>query len=183
MMLVERHLRFPTPVLCAGPAGAFFTYGLEIAGNPEAGLARLRAVDADGHPSPFTVLVDLRELAPLRRICTAPAGVGVLAVGWFLLGLNPGEMRTLTFLMLVLAGQATVYVLRERGHLWSSRPASIMLFASSGDIAIVISLAIGGVLMTPLPLAIVGILLIATLAFGLALDGIKIAVAAGLRID
>ncbi len=81
MMLVERHLRFPTPVLCAGPAGAFFTYGLEIAGNPEAGLARLRAVDADGHPSPFTVLVDLRELAPLRRICTAPAGVGVLAVG------------------------------------------------------------------------------------------------------
>ena len=80
MMLVERHLRFPTPVLCAGPAGAFFTYGLEIAGNAEAGLARIRAVDADGHLSPFTVLVDLHELTHLRRVCTAPAGVGVLPV-------------------------------------------------------------------------------------------------------
>jgi hypothetical protein len=77
MMLVERHLRFSTPVLCAGPAGAFFTYGLEIAGNAEAGLARLRAVDADGHPSPFTVLVNLHEFEHLRRICAAPAGVGV----------------------------------------------------------------------------------------------------------
>jgi hypothetical protein len=81
MMLVERYLRFSTPVLCAGPAGAFFTYGLEIAGNAEAGLVRLRAVDADGHPSPFTVLVNLHEFEHLRRICTAPAGVGVLPVG------------------------------------------------------------------------------------------------------
>src|SRR5271165_6283050 len=80
MMLVERHLRFSAPVLCAGPAGAFFTYGLEISGNLEAGLARIRAVDADGRPAPFTILVDLRELAHLRRICTAPTGVGVLPV-------------------------------------------------------------------------------------------------------
>jgi len=41
----------------------------------------------------------------------------------------------------------------------------------------------GGVLMTPLPPAIVGILLIATLAFGLALDFVKIAVFSRLRID
>jgi hypothetical protein len=81
MVLVERHLHFPTPVLCAGPAGAFFTHGLEIAGNAEAGLARLRAVDAEGHPSPFTVLVDLGDLAHLRRICTAAAGAGILPVG------------------------------------------------------------------------------------------------------
>jgi hypothetical protein len=81
MMLVERHLRFPTPVLCAGPAGAFFTYGLEIAGNAEAGLARIRAVNADGHLSPYTVLVDLSDLAHLRRICTAAAGAGILPIG------------------------------------------------------------------------------------------------------
>jgi len=109
--------------------------------------------------------------------------VGVLAAGWFVLGLGPDEMRTFTFVMLVFGGQATVYVLRERGHLWSSRPASVMLFASLADVAIVASLAMGGVLMTPLPPAIVGILLIATLAFGLALDFVKIAVFSRLRID
>jgi len=41
--------------------------------------------------------------------------VGVLGIGWFLLHLNPGQMRTLTLVLLVFAGQATVYVLREQG--------------------------------------------------------------------
>jgi len=80
MMLVERHLRFSIPVLCAGPGGAFYAHGLEIACNTEEGLARLRAVDADGRPSRYTVLVALRELAQLRRICTRPDGAGVLPV-------------------------------------------------------------------------------------------------------
>jgi H+-transporting ATPase len=109
--------------------------------------------------------------------------VGVLAVGWFIVGLDPGGMRTLTLLMLVFAGQATVYVLREQGHFWSSRPAAIMLLASSADLAIVASLAISGLLMTPLSPEIVGILAIATLAFALALDFVKIAVFSRLRID
>lgn len=108
--------------------------------------------------------------------------VGVLAIGWFIGGLDPRQMRTLTLLMLVFAGQATVYVLREQGHFWSSRPATIMLLASS-DVAIVAFFAIVGVLMTPLPPAIVGVLLITTLAFGLALDFVKMIVFAHLRID
>ena len=81
MMLVERHLRFSSAVLCAGPAGVFFAYGLAIEGNAEAGLARVRALDAGDHPLPFTVLVDLRHLSLLRRICTASDGAGVLPVG------------------------------------------------------------------------------------------------------
>jgi H+-transporting ATPase len=109
--------------------------------------------------------------------------VGVLAIGWFILGLDPGGMRTLTLLMLVFAGQATVYVLREQGHFWSSRPAAIMLLASSADVAIVASLAVSGLLMTPLPPAIVGILAIATLAFAFTLDFVKIGVFSRLRID
>jgi hypothetical protein len=80
MMLVERQLRFSSAVLCAGPAGVFFSYGLQIVGNAEAGLARVRAMDAGG-PLPFTVLVDLRHLSHLRRIATAPASAGVLPVG------------------------------------------------------------------------------------------------------
>jgi len=81
MMLVERHLRFSSAVLCAGPAGVFFAYGLAVEGNVEAGLARVRAMDVGAHPLPFTVLVDLHHLSLLRRICTASDGAGVLPVG------------------------------------------------------------------------------------------------------
>ena len=53
--------------------------------------------------------------------------VGLPAAGWFLLHLSTGEMRTLTFLMLVLAGKANVYVRRERRHFWRSHPAWVMI--------------------------------------------------------
>jgi H+-transporting ATPase len=59
-------------------------------------------------------------------------------------------MRTLTLLTLVFAGQANVYVLRERGAMWSSRPAAVMLLAPAGDVAFIACFALGGVLMTPL---------------------------------
>jgi hypothetical protein len=58
-----------------------------------------------------------------------------------------------------------------------------MLFASIAVLALVAALAIGGVLMTPIAPAILGALLAATLAYGLALDFIKVAVLARLRID
>jgi H+-transporting ATPase len=92
-------------------------------------------------------------------------------------------MRTLTFVMLVFAGQATVYVLRERGPFWSSRPAAVMLFASSADVTVVASLAIGGILMAPLPPPIIGLLFVATLVFAFALDFVKMTVFSHLRID
>jgi H+-transporting ATPase len=58
-----------------------------------------------------------------------------------------------------------------------------MLLASLADVTVVASLAIGGLLMTPLSPAIIGVLLIATLAFALSLDFIKILVFSRLRID
>jgi H+-transporting ATPase len=85
--------------------------------------------------------------------------------------------------MLVFAGQANVYVLRERGPFWSSRPAAIMLLASALDLAVVTSLAVGGVLMTPLPPLVLGLVFAATIAFALVLDGIKRIVFAQLVID
>jgi hypothetical protein len=80
MMLFERRLQFPSAVLCAGPSGVFFSFGIEVEGNAEAGVARVRATDADGRPLPFTVLVDLHELTHLHRICAEPEAAGVLPV-------------------------------------------------------------------------------------------------------
>jgi hypothetical protein len=72
-------------------------------------------------------------------------------------------------------------VLSERGPLWRSRPAPVMLFASATDVAVVALLAVAEVLMTrsagnPRYIAF------ATLAFVLALDLIKRVVFGRLQI-
>jgi H+-transporting ATPase len=107
----------------------------------------------------------------------------LLSLAWFVLRLTPDQMQTLTFVMLAFAGQGNVYVLRERGRLWQSLPAPIMLLASAGDLALVGSLAGSGTFMSPLPLSVIGSLLGATLVFTLAMDSIKMAVFARIRID
>jgi H+-transporting ATPase len=99
--------------------------------------------------------------------------IGVLAAGWFWLDLDFLHMRTLTFAMLVFAGQANVYVLRERGPFWHSRPAPVMLLASLADVALVTALVLGGILVSPLSPAIVGMLALATSGFAVTMDGLK----------
>lgn len=109
--------------------------------------------------------------------------ITMLAAGWFWLRLGTTQMQTLTFTMLVLAGQANIYVLRERGPIWRSHPARIMLYATTADLAIVTALALGGILMAPLSPGIVGRLFIATICFALALDLVKQIVFRHIRID
>ena len=109
--------------------------------------------------------------------------IGVLATGWFWLDLDFLHMRTLTFAMLVFAGQANVYVLRERGPFWHSRPAPVMLLASLADVALVTALVLGGILVSPLSPAIVGMLALATSGFAVTMDGLKRLVFRRLDID
>ena len=144
-----------------------------------------RAADR-ARPSPYPNAWRIRNLT----FAAIPLGlfklsycVGVLAAGWYALRLSPARMQTLTFVMLVFAGQANVFVLRERGRLWHSRPAAVMLLASSADVVVVGCLAAGGVLMSPLPMTVIAMLLATTSVFGLALDSLKLAVFARFRID
>ena len=107
----------------------------------------------------------------------------MLAAGWFWLGLNVGQMQTLTFVMLVFAAQAVIYVARERGRMWNSRPILPMMLFSLADIAIVSTFAVGGILMRPLPSTVVITLLLVTAGFALALDQVKVIVLARHPID
>ena len=109
--------------------------------------------------------------------------VAILGVGWYGLKLSPDEMQTLTFVMLVFAGQGNVYVLRARGPFWRSRPARIMLVASFCDLAIVATLATSGLLMAALPVAVIGALAAATVVFTFGMDAIKRATFARIRVD
>jgi H+-transporting ATPase len=109
--------------------------------------------------------------------------IAVLGFGWRVLHLDPGHMRTLTFLMMVLGGQATVYVLRERGRMWDSRPAWPMLLASAAATVFLTFLALLGLLMRPLAPDIIAGLFAMTLVYTFALDTIKVLVFQRLRID
>ena len=137
---------------------------------------------ASPHPNQWHIRNLVIAAIPLGLMKLAYC-VAVLCVGWYALHFNPGQMQTLTYAMLAFAGQGLMLVLRARGRFWQSRPAAIVLIASFADVTIVSCLAAGGILMSALPLACVAALLAATLAFAFAMDSVKIAVFARVRID
>jgi RND family efflux transporter MFP subunit len=99
--------------------------------------------------------------------------VGVIAVGKNRLGLSVEELRTLAFVTIVFTSQATVYVVRERGRMWHSRPGGWLVLSSFLDLGIAIPLAITGVLMRPLSAWVVANVFAAAIAFSFALDAVK----------
>ncbi|HTV30009.1 MAG TPA: HAD-IC family P-type ATPase [Xanthobacteraceae bacterium] len=144
-----------------------------------------RAADR-ARPSPYPNAWRIRNLT----LAAIPLGafrlfylLVILGLSWHFLDLNPEQTQTLTFVMLGFAGQGNVYVLRERGRLWRSRPAPIMALASACDVTLMGCFAAFGILMSPLPIWIIGMLIATTLVFTLAMDTIKLAVFAHLRID
>jgi H+-transporting ATPase len=99
--------------------------------------------------------------------------VSSLATGKFILGLDAGALQTLTVVTLVFSGQAVFYVVRERRHLWSSRPGRWLIVSSAIDLGLFSLLAVKGILMTPIPVAIVASLFAAALVLALLLDAVK----------
>lgn len=69
-----------------------------------------------------------------------------------------------------------IYLVRERHHLWTSRPSPWMMFASVGAVSIAILLAMYGIGMAalPLPIVLLDLLLVGAVLF--LLDWLKVAV-------
>jgi H+-transporting ATPase len=88
--------------------------------------------------------------------------------------LNPAQLQTLIFLMLVVVAQANVYLIRERRFFWCSRPSQWMLLATVFDLVVVGFLAINGILMTALSPIIILQLFAVTILFTIALDFLKV---------
>ena len=99
------------------------------------------------------------------------------------LGLGLAPTQTLVFVMLVATGQATVYLVRERRHLWASRPSTPMLAATTADLVIVTILATQGILMAAVPLVDVAVVLAAVGVATLGLDFLKGPLLASVRTD
>ena len=109
-------------------------------------------------------------------VCLLAFCTGTLAVGKFGMHLGTDALRTLTFIVLVFGSQATVYAIRERRHLWESRPSVLLVASSVADISIASILGVGGIAMAPVPARLVAGTLGAAAIYALVLDLIKVPV-------
>ena len=109
--------------------------------------------------------------------CTA-----ILAIAKFRLGLGIETLRTLAFVVIVFGNQATTYTNRERQRLGSARPSWWLSGSSVVDVMIASTLATCGIAMTPLPIFVVGGILVAAAVFAFLLDIAKVPVFKRLRI-
>src|ERR1700691_289065 len=82
----------------------------------------------------------------------------------------------LRFIGLVFGSQATIYAIRQRRHMWGSRPSPWLAASSAADILIASILAVGGIAMMPLPVLTIACTLAAAAAFALVLDMVKLPV-------
>ena len=90
-----------------------------------------------------------------------------LLIGKFSLGLGTAQLQTLCAITLIFGGEAILYCVRERRHLWKSSPSTWMVVASLSDIVIISVLALGGIEMHALSVAIAVSVLGAAVLFGL----------------
>ena len=116
-------------------------------------------------------------------LCKLAFSTAILAVGKFRLELGPTELQTLAFVTLVFGNQAVLYALRERRHMWASRPSNWVLASSVIDIGIVLALALSGTLMEPLAARVITGIFIAAIGFAFILDRIKLPLTTVFKVE
>ncbi len=110
----------------------------------------------------------------LMGTCLLAFCSGALAIGKFEMGLAIGALRTLAFIALVFGSQAIIYAIRQRRHLWGSRPSLWLAASSVTDILIASVLSVEGIAMAPLPVRIVAGTLAAAAVFVVVADLVKV---------
>ncbi len=108
--------------------------------------------------------------------------VAIFAFGAYRMKFDIDTLRTLTFVVIVFANQATTYTNRGRKRLWSTCPSAWLMASSVADILIASTLAIGGIAMAPLAPLVVATTLGAAIVFTFALDVVKVPIFARLGI-
>jgi H+-transporting ATPase len=92
------------------------------------------------------------------------------------MGFDIKSLQTLAFVAIVFGNQATTYTNRGRPRLWSTRPSVWLIGSSVADILIASTLAIAGIAMAPLPVAVVAGTLATAIVFTVLLELVKVPV-------
>lgn len=108
---------------------------------------------------------------------------GVVFWGRDVLALPLPQLQTLVFVFLVASGQGTVFLVRERRHLWSSWPSRWLIISAVADILVVSLMATQGLLMAAIPATVVLQTLGGIVLYLLVLDYVKIGIMAYFRLE
>ncbi len=99
---------------------------------------------------------------------------GVVLVGVYVVHWPLATLQSVVFLELVFSGQATLFLMRERGPFYASRPSTTMIVASGLDLLTMGLLATFGILMAPVDPLVVLALLALVAGCALVLDRVKL---------
>lgn len=137
-------------------------------------------------PSPLPNHWNVRSIvfgAILIALPILALSFGIFLYAHTILKLPLANLQTLLFVMLVYSGQGTIYLVRERGHIWHSMPGKWMLVGSTLDILFVGFLATQGILMTAIPLVLVAEVLGVIATYLIILDFIKVPIFAKFNLN
>ena len=114
--------------------------------------------------------------------CKLVFSLGVFLYGHYVLRLDARPLQTLTFAALILSSQAGVYLLRERGHCWNTRPSNYLLGSSVAGLGVTALLVLVGILMPPIsPSVLLGVVGVGVVYF-VGLDWVKVELFARLQL-
>lgn len=107
-------------------------------------------------------------------VCKLVFSLGVFLGAHYALSLDMPHLQTLTFATLILSSQAGVYLLRERGHFWDSRPSRPLVGSTIFGLGATVSLALGGLLMPRITLPLFLTVAVVCVVYFVCLDWVKI---------
>ena len=106
----------------------------------------------------------------------------VFAYGYYALHFDTPHLQTLTFATIVLGSQAGVYLLRERGHCWASRPSRAMLWSSALGLGVTAFMTLTGCHVPAIGVRLLASVAAAAAVYFFALDWLKVRLFAWLKM-
>ncbi len=100
---------------------------------------------------------DTAKVSVLIGLLTLAESLGILylAQGFFGIFSNVSELESFGFAILFFFSILDVLIIREKGHMWESRPGNALLLSVTASSAIVITMLLTGFIITSLPLPII----------------------------
>jgi H+-transporting ATPase len=107
-------------------------------------------------------------------VCKLAFSLGIFAYGHYVLHFDAPHLQTLTFATVIFSTQAGVYLLRERGHFWESRPSPLLFMSSIFGVAVTVLLSRTGWLMAPIQPVLLGAIAVGAAVYFFGLDWVKV---------
>jgi len=120
--------------------------------------------------------------AVVLAACKLVFSLGIFLFGHYVLRLETRPLQTLTFATLILSSQAGIYLLRERGHFWNSRPGHFLVASSVLGLGATALLTLDGIFMPAIRPAILLGVVGAGAVYFVGLDWLKIRLFAWLAL-